>query len=114
MKQYLLYLEKYSTSKDKNKSTYMMIPADHPTLSFQYNLEDREKYILNQVKSIVQREYDYKVIKGKEGKFDEFKLNKMPSYMIDIKSSKYIEANMDKLLDLGFKKKGNNIVLNIE
>ena len=114
MKQYLLYLEKYSTSKDKNKNTYMMIPADHPTLSFPYNLEDRVKYILNQVKSIVQREYDYKVIKGKEGKFDEFKLNKMPSYTIDIKSSKYIEANMDKLLDLGFKKKGNNIVLNIE
>ena len=55
MKQYLLYLEKYSTSKDKNKNTYMMIPADHPTLSFPYNLEDRVKYILNQVKSIVQR-----------------------------------------------------------
>ena len=114
IKKYLLYLEKYSTSKDKNKNTYIMIPADHPTFSFPYNLEDRVKYILNQVKSIIQREYDYKVIKGKEGTFDEFKLSKMPSYMIDIKSNKYIEANIKKILDIGFTKKGNNLVLIVE
>ncbi len=114
IKLYLLYLEKYSTSKDKNKNTYMMIPFDHPTLPFPYNIEDRIKYILNKVKSIVEREYDYKVIKGKDSNFDYFNLSKLPSYIIDIKINKYIESNLNKLLDMGFKKNGSRLVINID
>jgi hypothetical protein len=114
IRSYLLYLEKYSTSKDKNKNTYMMIPADHPTLAFPYNLEDRVKYILNQVKSIIQREYNYNVLKGKNSTFNDFNLSKLPSYIIDIKINKYIESNMKKLLDLGFKKDSNKLIFIIE
>jgi superfamily II DNA or RNA helicase len=110
---YLLYLEKYSTSKDKNKNTYIIIPADHPTIIFPYNLEDRVKHILNQVKSILQREYDYKVIKGKDSNFDDFNLTTLPSYVIDIKINKYIESNMNKLLDIGFKKSSNKLIFSI-
>jgi hypothetical protein len=114
MKQYLLYLEKYSTSKDKNKNTYMMIPADHPTIPFPYNLEDRIKYILNQVKDIVEREFDHKVLKGNNGQFDEFNMKKMPSFTIQISINKYIDSKLDKLKEIGFKKEGKNIVLDIE
>lgn len=114
MKKYLLYLEKYSTSKDKNKNTYMMIPADHPNMPFPYNLEDRIKYTLNKVKDIVEREIDHKVLKGNNGKFDEFDIKKMPSFTIQISINKYIDSKIDKLVSIGFKKEGKNIILNIE
>jgi len=42
IKNKLLFLEKYVTGKDK--VTYMMIPKDHPTYKFPYNLEDRLEY----------------------------------------------------------------------
>lgn len=44
-------LEKYSTSKDKNKMTYLIIPTNHPDpkYTFPLNLEDRVKQILNDI-----------------------------------------------------------------
>nr|QBK88502.1 MAG: DEAD/SNF2-like helicase [Mimivirus LCMiAC01] len=45
----LLFLEKYSTSKKKNKFTYIMIPANHNIYPFPYNLEDRVKYIKDKI-----------------------------------------------------------------
>lgn len=45
----LLLLEKYSKSKDKNKITYIMVPNNHPTYPFPYNLEDRIKHIINEL-----------------------------------------------------------------
>ena len=57
IKDRLLYLEKYSTKKDKNKKTYIMIPKNHDIYEFPYNLEDRInsiiEYITNIDKSIV-------------------------------------------------------------
>jgi hypothetical protein len=44
----LMYLEKYSTGKDKK--TYMMIPSNHPVYSFPYNLEDRVEHITSIMK----------------------------------------------------------------
>ena len=46
LKNKLLYLEKYSTTKDNNKLTYVIIPSNHPIYEFPYNLEDRIKYII--------------------------------------------------------------------
>lgn len=51
IKEKMLELEKYGTSKDKNKFTYVIIPANHPTFKFPFNLEDRVNYITNQLKS---------------------------------------------------------------
>ena len=58
----LLYLEKYSTTADKNKVTYVMIPYDHPTFKFPFNLEDRLKYKISKLKKIINREFDYKLL----------------------------------------------------
>jgi len=91
----LLYLEKYSTSKDNNKITYLMVPSDHPTLVFPYNLEDRIKYILQKVKDIVQREFDYVVKKDKKGVFDT--ITNLQSYTIEIKNNKLMEEHKVKL-----------------
>src|SRR5690606_11903323 len=46
----LLFLEKYGTSKKKNKITYIMIPNNHPLYKFPYNLEDRVNHIIAQIK----------------------------------------------------------------
>jgi len=49
IKNKLLFLEKYSTTKKKNKFTYIMIPANHKIYPFPYNLEDRVKYIKDKI-----------------------------------------------------------------
>lgn len=49
IKNKMLELEKYGTSKDKNKYTYVMIPKDHPKYKFPYNLEDRVNYIIDDI-----------------------------------------------------------------
>ena len=93
IKKGLMYLEKYSTSKDKNKMTYVMIPANHPEYEFPYNLEDRIKYNLNKVSDIINRKFDHKVLKEDKGKF----------YYIVINNSKYMELNSADIKKLGFK-----------
>ena len=50
IKDKMLYLEKYSTAKDKNKLTYVIVPSNHPTYKFPYNLEDRIDFIINKIK----------------------------------------------------------------
>lgn len=45
----LFDLEKYSTSKQKNKMNYLIVPTNHPTIPFPLNLEDRIKNILTNV-----------------------------------------------------------------
>ena len=51
IKNALLEKEKYATEKAGDKMTYIQIPANHPTLPFPYNLEDRVKAIILNVKN---------------------------------------------------------------
>ena len=106
MKNKLLYLEKYSTSKDNNKMTYVMVPADHPIYDFPFNLEDRIKSYINKVNKACERNVDIQVKKNKGGKFlgnivkDEF------SYELSFNNEKFIDNNKDiqkELNKLGFK-----------
>lgn len=100
----LLSLEKYATSSDKNKMTYVMIPSDHPIYMFPFNLEDRVKFFIAKLKSIVEREIDYKTVKGKEGSF----LNEkgLMSYRIEFDDNKYTQAVKKELEKEGFSLKG--------
>jgi len=50
----LFALEKYSTTKQKNKMTYLIIPSNHPSIPFPLNLEDRVKHILNKIQNKTQ------------------------------------------------------------
>lgn len=104
IKKALLYLEKYSTSKDKNKMTYVMIPSNHPEYEFPYNLEDRIKYNLNKVEEITNRKIEHKVIKGDKGK----------SFIIEINNNKYIQQNINNITKLGFKQSGSKIIKKID
>jgi hypothetical protein len=60
LKNKLLYLEKYSTTKDGNKKTYIIVPTNHPTISFPYNLEDRIKFYINKFNKIVSSDISIK------------------------------------------------------
>jgi hypothetical protein len=78
----MLYLEKYSTEKDKNKMTYVMIPHNHPKLPFPYNLEDRTEYIIAQLNKDIKVNIDIskKMIKDTNKKTKE----ETVSYIITI------------------------------
>lgn len=72
----LLEREKYGTDRDGNKMTYVIIPANHQTLQFPYNLEDRVEYIMNQINEDIHKN----VTMTRETKME----NKKPYYTINI------------------------------
>jgi ribosomal protein L19E len=94
IKKGLIYLEKYSTTKDGNKKTYVMVPSNHPDYEFPLNLEDRIKFILRNVQENVNRKFDHKVIKEDKGM----------KYIIEINNNKMFNDNDMK--QLGFKLEG--------
>ena len=96
----LLFLEKYSTTKDGNKITYMMIPTDHPVYSFPYNLEDRIKHYIKSVNKIVGRSIDILTKKQKDK-------NDNPIYELTFKHDKFIKEYVKQLENIGFKLKGD-------
>jgi len=104
MRDKLLYLEKYSTNKDGNKLTYVMIPENHPIYTFPYNLEDRVVYIKKKINKIIERDIDFKVFKEKDG------------YKITFKNEKVIISNSEikeTIEKLGAKLNGNNWILEL-
>jgi superfamily II DNA or RNA helicase len=107
LKNKLLFLEKYSTSKDGNKITYMMIPKDHPTYIFPYNLEDRVKFIIKQLNKISGRNVDSLVKKQKDKKDNII-------YQITFTNDKYFKDIVSQLEKIGFKLKNNLWTMLIE
>jgi hypothetical protein len=106
----LLFLEKYGTSKDDNKITYVMVPADHSLYAFPYNLEDRVKNTISKIKHMINRDFDYTVKKDKKGSYEG--ITNLPNYLIEVKSNKYLEVkNMEKM---GFELIKNTYILNIQ
>ena len=100
LKNKLLYLEKYSTTKDGNKKTYIIIPNNHPTMLFPYNLEDRIKFYINKFNKIVSSDTSIKnenKVKKMYNKQNEiyyeliFKnLSSMKSKINDLQKNKFI------------------------
>lgn len=91
IKQKLMYLEKYSTSKEGNKMTYLMIPANHPTIIFPLNLEDRLKYIIDHLQKTIGMKLDHTVKKLSEGKFMNIIDKNLTSYKLTFKNTNAIE-----------------------
>jgi superfamily II DNA or RNA helicase len=105
IKNKLLFLEKYQTGD--NKITYMIIPLNNPNVPFPYNLEDRTKYIINDIKKELSIKFNFsiKTIKKTEGVEKNYPsfiitLNLDPSYLnkINSKYNPYIENNTIKIL----------------
>ena len=97
IKNKLLLLEKYATSKDKNKMTYIMIPKDHPIYKFPYNLEDRIKYIIKNITNNVDSNIDILVKKQKDN-------NNNIIYELSFKNNKIIQEKSKLIESYDFKK----------
>jgi hypothetical protein len=100
----LLYLEKYSTNKDNNKITYVMVPANHPTLPFPFNLEDRIKNRIQEINALAERQVDIKTKKIKGGEFLSRTSDDLISYELTFKNEKFISQNPE--IKKGFEKLG--------
>jgi hypothetical protein len=102
----MLYLEKYGTTKEGNKMTYVMIPANHPIYPFPYNLEDRIKLITDKIKKEITIKHNLNVNKDK--KKDNI------IYKITIDNSDKIDEYNDFFTILGFKKDKKEWILIVE
>jgi len=105
MKNKLLFLEKYSVNADK--ITYVMIPKNHPSFPFPFNLDDRVKYNKKEINKVLGRDEEIKVNKLKGGDFLGKKFPDLPSYELSFKNEKYITKEIIKELEkLGFSLEG--------
>ena len=101
----MLELEKYSTKK--NKLTYIMIPKNHSSLPFPYNLEDRVKYIIDDIKSNIKFNIDINV---KDKKLKRGYL----SYIIIIKKDKRLNEFSAYLKSINATYTDSNWVIKVE
>ena len=95
IKEKLLYLEKYSTTKDGNKMTYTMIPFNHPIYKFPYNLEDRIKHYIKVINKLTGRSIDVLVKKQKDKQENA-------TYELSFKNDKYIKEIIKDIEKIGF------------
>jgi hypothetical protein len=107
----MLLKEKYSTAKAGNKFTYIRIPANHPTLPFPYNLEDRVKYTIDKIKNEIKYSVDIKTtqIKKKSGPEKD-----MPSYVLSITKKPQLSEYTDFLKKLGAEEKSDEWIITLE
>jgi hypothetical protein len=70
----MLELEKYATDADKNKKTYIMIPANHKEYKFPFNLEDRANLIKTYIKNNISNKINVLIKKNPKGKHFVFVL----------------------------------------
>jgi len=106
IKNRLLYLEKYSTSKDGNKKTYMIIPFNHPIYEFPYNLEDRIKHIIKQLNKFIDINLNITVKKEKDSNNNIF-------YILLFENNKNIDKKKEYLIENKFELKNNNWIKTI-
>lgn len=103
-------MEKYATTKDKNKVTYLIVPANHPTIPFPLNLEDRIENILENLKKETRITLDPKIITEEfKGRYPDIKYVK---YKIEI--AKKIDNYKTILEKYGGRKVGDKWVIEVE
>ena len=113
IKQKLMYLEKYSTSKDGNKMTYLMIPANHPQIIYPLNLEDRMKYIIDYLQKVTGKKLDHSAKKIKGGEFMKIKDKELVSYELKFKNTSALEKETTFIKKYGGKLKGKEWIISL-
>jgi len=100
----LLYLEKYSTKKDNNKKTWMIIPSNHPKYPFPLNLEDRIQNIKNKIQEKIPINLDthFKIQQKNNGIFENIRNNTFVKYEIKIDNKAEWDMYKDTFIKLGF------------
>lgn len=111
IKETMLYNERFSTAKNKNKFTYIMIPKNHPEYPFPLNLEDRVDYILNEIKNIIKFAITENITKTD---YNDKNGNKCHKYTITIKDESKLQNYSELLKKNGGKLVKNNWIINVE
>ena len=102
----LLIMEKYGTSAQGNKMTYMIVPFNHPNIIFPLNLEDRMKYIINEIQNITKLKLDVSIKKTvKNINMEGFN---GASYVLSIKDNPQLKLVEHIINKYKGKKEGNN------
>ncbi len=109
IKNKLLFLEKYSTQKNNNKLTYVMIPTNHSEYKFPYNLEDRKDFTMNDIKNKLGTSIDVNIKKNHVKISGE----DVTTYTIEIKDNNKLVNYNDFLKGLGFKLEKGTWLYNI-
>jgi len=107
----MLSMEKYSTTKNKDKITYIMLPTNHPSYPFPYNLEDRIEYIKNKLEKQIKFKINISVETSKHQKGE---LKGMPYYQIMIADNKNLKEYESMLEELGAKKSKEGWMIVVE
>jgi hypothetical protein len=103
IRQRLLFLEKYSTNKDKNKYSFIIIPSNHSIYKFPLNLEDRIEQTKELINNSLPKNVNFKLEDKKNGIF-EGKRNKLfASYKLSFPYENYHNEFINKLEELGLK-----------
>lgn len=110
IKERLLFLEKYSTDKKKNKMTYIIIPSNHSVYPFPYNLEDRTEYIKRKISDKIKFKIDLSIKENKRTIQNE----DVTTYTIEIKSTPQLKDFDDFFKELGFSVEKGKYILNVE
>ena len=106
IKDELLRREKYGTTKNKDKMTYMIIPRNHAMYPFPYNLEDRVKFINREISDKIKIKLDIQSDKI-------VKKNEPPKYKITIKGAERLGEHAELLTNLGGQKVKNTWVFEV-
>ena len=108
----MLYLEKYSTEKEGNKKTWLIIPYNHPTYKFPLNLEDHVAHINTQLNEKINVKLSIK--ESNNGIFEDVRDERFNKY--DLKFNNKAEWDMynDLFIKLGFKLNGSTWTMTVE
>jgi len=114
IKKRLLFLEKFSTNKQKNKLVYMIIPTNHPIYPFPFNLEDRAKHIIDDLQSKISISLKTKIENIKNGIFEDVRDKEFAKYKITINNGDDLKEYFELLKSKNFVKENDSWVLIIE
>ena len=106
----MLFLEKYSTEKNGNKYTYVMIPYNHQKYNFPYNLEDRVQYIVDKLNNSIK----FKIIYSVKNKKEIVEGENVLTYILTINHDDKLNEYLELLKSYGAIKKNNEWTIDIK
>lgn len=107
IKDAMLLLEKYGTDANHNKLTYVMVPSNHPTLRFPYNLEDYIDATVKKIKKEIAIKLNITVSSNK-------KKSGYPSYSISFDNNPQLDSYTKFLSSINANKNNNKWVITVE
>lgn len=111
IKNNLFLREKYSSSKNNDKMTYLIIPANHPYYPFPYNLEDRTNKIINDLEEKSKNKFPYNIKTVAKTSGEE---KGYPSYYIQIPKGKISDDIKNLIIAYNGSENDNNWIIEVK